>query len=120
MIRRFKTKSNFLTVLGAGNITKDDVCLIKDTQEVYSDGTWYGRVDSGAMTFKGHWESADTPYLKNSVVKFNDHLFIALVDTSSAPYPVLKDKSGRLQRYGNNGGYILASKTMNEDWFMLM
>lgn len=75
--------------------------------------------DGESITAAGHWESANTPYAKNSTVSFAGGSYLSKVETSNPPLPVLRAKGGRYLRK-KNGGYILsgkrADKVINPDW----
>lgn len=75
--------------------------------------------DGESITAAGHWESANTPYAKNSTVSFAGGSYLSKVETSNPPLPVLRAKGGRCLRK-KDGGYILsgkrADKVINPDW----
>ena len=67
----------------------------------------------------GHWESANTPYAKNSTVSFAGGSYLSKVETSNPPIKIAKFRNGRLRRK-RDGGYILAgrsaNRTVHADW----
>lgn len=85
-----------------------------ETVPMLSDGK-----DGESITAAGHWESANTPYAKNSTVSFAGGSYLSKVETSNPPLPVLRAKGGRYLRK-KDGGYILsgkrADKVINPDW----
>lgn len=75
--------------------------------------------DGESITAAGHWESANTPYAKNSTVSFAGGSYLSKVQTSNPPLPLLRVRGGRYLRK-KDGGYILAGKrsdkAVNSDW----
>jgi hypothetical protein len=75
--------------------------------------------DGESITAAGHWESANTPYAKNSTVSFAGGSYLSKVETSNPPIKIAKFRNGRLRRK-RNGGYILAgrsaNRTVHADW----
>lgn len=75
--------------------------------------------DGESITAAGHWESANTPYAKNSTVSFAGGSYLSKVQTSNPPLPLLRVRGGRYLRK-KDGGYILsgkrANRIVNSDW----
>lgn len=75
--------------------------------------------DGESITAAGHWESANTPYAKNSIVSFAGGSYLSKVQTSNPPLPLLRVRGGRYLRK-KDGGYILSGKrsdkAVNSDW----
>ena len=75
--------------------------------------------DGESITAAGHWESANTPYAKNSTVSFAGRSYLSKVETSNPPIKIAKFRNGRLRRK-RDGGYILAgrsaNRTVHADW----
>ena len=75
--------------------------------------------DGESITAAGHWESANTPYAKNSTVSFAGGSYLSKVQTSNPPIKIAKFRNGRLRRK-RDGGYILAgrsaNRTVHADW----
>lgn len=89
-----------------------------------SDYTWSlfkGKdgADGLSVIGGGHWESANTPYAKNSTVSFAGGSYLSKVETSNPPIKIAKFRNGRLRRK-RDGGYILAgrsaNRTVHADW----
>lgn len=75
--------------------------------------------DGSGITAAGHWESANTPYPKNSTVYFAGGSYLSKVDTYNPPIAISRFKNGSYRRK-RDGGYILAGKSadrqVNSDW----
>lgn len=75
--------------------------------------------DGESITAAGHWESANTPYAKNSTVSFAGGSYLSKVEISNPPIKIAKFRNGRLRRK-RDGGYILAgrsaNRTVHADW----
>lgn len=75
--------------------------------------------DGESITAAGHWESANTPYAKNSTVTFAGGSYLSKVETSNPPIKIARFKNGRFRRK-RDGGYILAgrsaNRTVHADW----
>ena len=75
--------------------------------------------DGESITAAGHWESANTPYAKNSTVSFAGGSYLSKVQTSNPPLPLLRVRGGRYLRK-KDGCYILSGKrsdkAVNSDW----
>lgn len=75
--------------------------------------------DGESITAEGHWESANTPYAKNSTVSFAGGSYLSKVQTSNPPLPPLRVRGGSYLRK-KDGGYILSGKrsdkAVNSDW----
>lgn len=75
--------------------------------------------DGESITAAGHWESANTPYAKNSTVSFAGGSYLSKVETPNPPIKIAKFRNGRLRRK-RDGGYILAgrsaNRTVHADW----
>ena len=71
----------------------------------------------------GHWQSANTPYKKTSLVTMHNATFVALVDTAKPPVWLLKWGSGPTDYLINStGGYTpLANveNNRNTEWLMI-
>ena len=75
--------------------------------------------DGESITAEGHWESANTPYAKNSAVSFAGGSYLSKVQTSNPPLPPLRVRGGSYLRK-KDGGYILSGKrsdkAVNSGW----
>lgn len=75
--------------------------------------------DGESITAAGHWESANTPYAKNSTVTFAGGSYLSKVETSNPPIKIARFRNGRFRRK-RDGGYILAgrsaNRTVHADW----
>ena len=75
--------------------------------------------DGESITAAGHWESANTPYAKNSTVSFAGGSYLSKVETSNPPIKIAKFRNGSYRRK-KDGGYILAgrsaNRTVHADW----
>lgn len=75
--------------------------------------------DGESITAAGHWESANTPYAKNSTVTFAGGSYLSKVETSNPPIKIARFRNGSYRRK-KDGGYILAGKssdrTVHADW----
>ena len=75
--------------------------------------------DGESITAAGHWESANTPYAKNSTVSFAGGSYLSKVETSNPPIKIAKFRNCGLRRK-RDGGYILAgrsaNRTVHADW----
>ena len=75
--------------------------------------------DGESITAAGHWESANTPYAKNSTVSFAGGSYLSKVKTSNPPIRIARFKNGSYRRK-KDGGYILAgrsaNRTVHADW----
>lgn len=72
--------------------------------------------DGESITAAGHWESANTPYAKNSTVSFARGSYLSKVQTYNPPLPILRVRGGRYLRK-RDGGYILTGeRTVSSDW----
>lgn len=117
-----ETTMNNNAAIPSANFTKtlkfvfyvNDQIVDVETVPMLSDGK-----DGESITAAGHWESANTPYAKNSTVSFAGGSYLSKVETSNPPLPVLRAKGGRYLRK-KDGGYILsgkrADKVINPDW----
>lgn len=117
-----ETTMNNNTAIPSANFTKtlkfvfyvNDQIVDVETVPMLSDGK-----DGDSITAAGHWESANTPYAKNSTVSFAGGSYLSKVETSNPPLPVLRARGGRYLRK-KDGGYILsgkrADKVINPDW----
>lgn len=120
-----ETTINNNTAISSGNFTKtlkfifyvDDQIVDVETVPMLSDGK--DGADGESITAAGHWESANTPYAKNSTVSFAGGSYLSKVQTSNPPLPLLRVRGGRYLRK-KDGGYILAGKrsdkAVNSDW----
>ena len=54
--------------------------------------------DGESITAAGHWESANTPYAKNSTVSFAGGSYLSKVETSNPPIKIARFRNGRLRR----------------------
>lgn len=117
-----ETSINNNTAIPSANFTKtlkfvfyvNNQIVDVETVPMLSDGK-----DGESITAAGHWESANTPYAKNSTVSFAGGSYLSKVETSNPPLPVLRARGGRYLRK-KDGGYILsgkrADKVINPDW----
>lgn len=75
--------------------------------------------DGESITAAGHWESANTPYAKNSTVTFAGGSYLSKVETSNPPIKIARFRNGKFRRK-RDGGYILAgrsaNRTVHADW----
>ncbi len=120
-----ETTINNNTAISSGNFTKtlkfifyvNDQIVDVETVPMLSDGK--DGADGESITAAGHWESANTPYAKNSTVSFARGSYLSKVQTSNPPLPLLRVRGGRYLRK-KDGGYILAGKrsdkAVNSDW----
>lgn len=120
-----ETSINNNTAISSGNFTKtlkfifyvNDQIVDVETVPMLSDGK--DGADGESITAAGHWESANTPYAKNSTVSFAGGSYLSKVQTSNPPLPLLRVRGGRYLRK-KDGGYILAGKrsdkAVNSDW----
>lgn len=120
-----ETTINNNTAISSGNFTKtlkfifyvNDQIVDVETVPMLSDGK--DGADGESITAAGHWESANTPYAKNSTVSFAGGSYLSKVQTSNRPLPLLRVRGGRYLRK-KDGGYILSGKrsdkAVNSDW----
>ena len=120
-----ETSINNNTAISSGNFTKtlkfifyvNDQIVDVETVPMLSDGK--DGADGESITAAGHWESANTPYAKNSTVSFAGGSYLSKVQTSNPPLPLLRVRGGRYLRR-KDGGYILsgkrANRIVNSDW----
>lgn len=120
-----ETTINNNTAISSGNFTKtlkfvfyvNDQIVDIETVPMLSDGK--DGADGVSITAAGHWESANTPYAKNSTVSFAGGSYLSKVQTSNPPLPLLRVRGGRYLRK-KDGGYILSGKrsdkAVNSDW----
>lgn len=120
-----ETTINNNTAISSGNFTKtlkfvfyvNDQIVDIETVPMLSDGK--DGADGESITAAGHWESANTPYAKNSTVSFAGGSYLSKVETSNPPIKIAKFRNGRLRRK-RDGGYILAgrsaNRTVHADW----
>ena len=120
-----ETTINNNTAISSGNFTKtlkfifyvNDQMVDVETVPMLSDGK--DGADGESITAAGHWESANTPYAKNSTVSFAGGSYLSKVQTSNSPFPLLRVKGGNFLRK-KDGGYILSGKrsdkAVNSDW----
>lgn len=113
------------TAISSGNFTKtlkfifyvNDQIVDVETVPMLSDGK--DGADGESITAAGHWESANTPYAKNSTVSFAGGSYLSKVETSNPPIKIAKFRNGRFRRK-RDGGYILAgrsaNRTVHADW----
>lgn len=120
-----ETTINNNTAISSGNFTKtlkfifyvnDQIVDVK-TVPMLSDGK--DGADGESITAAGHWESANTPYAKNSTVSFAGGSYLSKVKTSNPPIRIARFKNGSYRRK-KDGGYILAgrsaNRTVHADW----
>ena len=117
-----ETTINNNTAISSGNFTKtlkfifyvNDRVVDVETVPMIVDGA-----DGESITAAGHWESANTPYAKNSTVSFAGGSYLSKVQTSNPPLPPLRVRGGSYLRK-KDGGYILSGKrsdkAVNSDW----
>ena len=120
-----ETTINNNTAISSGNFTKtlkfifyvNDQIVDVETVPMLVDGK--DGADGESITAAGHWESANTPYAKNSTVSFAGGSYLSKVETSNPPIKIAKFRNGRLRRK-RDGGYILAgrsaNRTVHADW----
>ena len=120
-----ETTINNNTAISSGNFTKalkfifyvNDQIVDIETVPMLSDGK--DGADGESITAAGHWESANTPYAKNSTVSFAGGSYLSKVQTSNPPLPLLRVRGGSYLRK-KDGGYILSGKrsdkAVNSDW----
>lgn len=120
-----ETTINNNTAISSGNFTKtlkfifyvNGQIVDIETVPMLSDGK--DGADGESITAAGHWESANTPYAKNSTVSFAGGSYLSKVQTSNPPLPLLRVRGGRYLRK-KDGGYILSGKrsdkAVNSDW----
>lgn len=120
-----ETTINNNTAISSGNFTKtlkfifyvNDQIVDVETVPMLSDGK--DGADGESITAAGHWESANTPYAKNSTVSFAGGSYLSKVQTSNPPLPLLRVRGGSYLRK-KDGGYILSGKrsdkAVNSDW----
>ncbi|MFV9815279.1 hypothetical protein [Phocaeicola vulgatus] len=120
-----ETTINNNTAISSGNFTKtlkfvfyvNDQIVDIETVPMLVDGK--DGADGDSITAAGHWESANTPYAKNSTVSFAGGSYLSKVQTSNPPLPLLRVRGGRYLRK-KDGGYILSGKrsdkAVNSDW----
>lgn len=120
-----ETTINNNTAISSGNFTKtlkfifyvNDQIVDVETVPMLVDGK--DGADGESITAAGHWESANTPYAKNSTVSFAGGSYLSKVQTSNPPLPLLRVRGGRYLRK-KDGGYILSGKrsdkAVNSDW----
>lgn len=120
-----ETTINNNTAISSGNFTKtlkfifyvNDQIVDVETVPMLVDGK--DGANGESITAAGHWESANTPYAKNSTVSFAGGSYLSKVQTSNPPLPLLCVRGGRYLR-NKDGGYILSGKrsdkAVNSDW----
>lgn len=120
-----ETTINNNTAISSGNFTKtlkfifyvNDQIVDVETVPMLVDGK--DGADGESITAAGHWESANTPYAKNSTVSFAGGSYLSKVQTSNPPLPPLRVRGGSYLRK-KDGGYILSGKrsdkAVNSDW----
>lgn len=120
-----ETSINNNTAISSGNFTKtlkfifyvNDQIVDVETVPMLVDGK--DGADGESITAAGHWESANTPYAKNSTVSFAGGSYLSKVETSNPPIKIARFRNGRLRRK-RDGGYILAgrsaNRTVHADW----
>lgn len=120
-----ETTINNNTAISSGNFTKtlkfvfyvNDQIVDVETVPMLVDGK--DGADGESITAAGHWESANTPYAKNSTVSFAGGSYLSKVQTSNPPLPLLRVRGGSYLRK-KDGGYILSGKrsdkAVNSDW----
>ena len=120
-----ETTINNNTAISSGNFKKtlkfvfyvNDQIVDVETVPMLVDGK--DGADGESITAAGHWESANTPYAKNSTVSFAGGSYLSKVQTSNPPLPLLRVRGGRYLRK-KDGGYILSGKrsdkAVNSDW----
>lgn len=120
-----ETSINNNTAISSGNFTKtlkfifyvNDQIVDVETVPMLVDGK--DGADGESITAAGYWESANTPYAKNSTVSFAGGSYLSKVQTSNPPLPLLRVRGGRYLRK-KDGGYILSGKrsdkAVNSDW----
>ncbi len=92
-----------------------------NTEPSLTDPSWLKQVDSGSgITSSSHWNSANVPYLSNTILTFADKIWISNKTTSEPPFPIYTDSEGNYLQF-SDGGYILVSPLIqSEDWDLLL
>lgn len=99
-----ETTINNNTAISSGNFTKtlkfifyvNDQIVDVETVPMLSDGK--DGADGESITAAGHWESANTPYAKNSTVSFAGGSYLSKVKTSNPPIRIARFKNGSYRR----------------------
>ncbi len=99
-----ETSINNNTAISSGNFTKtlkfifyvNDQIVDVETVPMLVDGK--DGADGESITAAGHWESANTPYAKNSTVSFAGGSYLSKVETSNPPIKIARFRNGRLRR----------------------
>lgn len=85
-----------------------DARFIRLTGEDGKDGKSFEFVSGG-------WRAADVPYPANWVLQMAGTAYISKVETSNPPLGLLRGCDGEYMK-NENGGYIIASDAMSDDW----
>ena len=110
-----ETTINNNTAISSGNFTKtlkfifyvNDQIVDVETVPMLSDGK--DGADGESITAAGHWESANTPYAKNSTVSFAGGSYLSKVKTSNPPIRIAGNVSTCSTLY-------LAARKYNGSW----
>lgn len=72
-------------------------------------------LEDNSVFYKGHYSTANSPFAKNSAVYFAGGVYVSNAQTSDTPMPVYANNSSN-RLLLNDGGFIIASTTVDSDW----